>query len=114
MIMTEEEAKNKWCPMSRTPDNDGRVTNRAGTNGEITRDDYCIASACMMWRWETVQSGCTIDGKDDMTTLCVLDDPAYTAQDCNNLAAAGKTKDTCGYWQKEVKELGFCGLGGKP
>jgi hypothetical protein len=33
--MTEDEAKQKWCPM--------------------TRDEHhnrCIASGCMMWRWD--------------------------------------------------------------
>jgi hypothetical protein len=39
--MTEDEAKQKWCPMYRQPDNRGTFP--------IIK---CIASACMMWRWE--------------------------------------------------------------
>ena len=42
--MTEKEAKTKWCPMIRK-------------YGIIEREGKwikeCIASECMMWRWET-------------------------------------------------------------
>lgn len=49
--MTENEAKKKWCPMSRT----GMMfaTNRS-ENGCINGVDHCIASDCMMWKWETL------------------------------------------------------------
>lgn len=53
MILTEEEAKTKWCPEARA--NAGRTA--IGTT--LNRDDngapfvgcYCIGSACMAWRW---------------------------------------------------------------
>lgn len=41
--MTETEAKTKWCPMIRTY---GGVNNQ----GDITSDNKCIGSACMMFR----------------------------------------------------------------
>jgi hypothetical protein len=47
--MTEDEAKTKWCPMSRSWDEAGSA-NR-GRKGEIDVADCCIGSACMMWRW---------------------------------------------------------------
>jgi hypothetical protein len=37
-MMTEEEAKTKWCPFMRTPHALGPTANR------------CIASECMAWR----------------------------------------------------------------
>jgi hypothetical protein len=37
--MTEDEAKQKWCPMARGLENGGNY----GAS--------CIASACMMWQW---------------------------------------------------------------
>lgn len=44
MILTEDEAKTKWCPMGR------RWT--AGPSGAATTNvgACCIASGCMMWR----------------------------------------------------------------
>lgn len=33
-MYTEDEAKGKWCPYARCPD-----------------DNTCVGSDCMMWRW---------------------------------------------------------------
>jgi len=41
MLITQEEAKSKWCPMP-CPDN------------KPPGICPCIASECMMWRWETM------------------------------------------------------------
>jgi len=35
--MTEDQAHNKWCPLTKPG---------SGT-------DICIASECMMWRWQS-------------------------------------------------------------
>ncbi len=40
MILTEEEARTKWCPHDKTE----RYNNFAAHN-------RCIASDCMAWRW---------------------------------------------------------------
>lgn len=62
--MTEEEAKLKWCPMSRVaiPQRDVR-NNTVGHTVANRLDDYkfpfhsaCIGSNCMMWRWEKVEN----------------------------------------------------------
>lgn len=53
--MTEDQAKTKWCPMIRT----GMVAGMAVNHHVDTRPDgdgvyhntRCIASECMMWRW---------------------------------------------------------------
>jgi hypothetical protein len=53
--MTKDEAKTKWCPMARTVDDAvktvsvNRLPNWGGTPDP---DCVCIASACMMWRWD--------------------------------------------------------------
>ena len=51
--MTEEEAKTKWCPMSR----EIMWTDRHGNHFDqpvVTNiEGVCRASDCMMWRWET-------------------------------------------------------------
>ena len=69
--MTEDEAKTKWCPESRThtlydgADGTAPAHNRwysereqnSGTGiedmGEIDHEFRCIGSACMAWRWNT-------------------------------------------------------------
>lgn len=55
MIVTEEEAKTKWCPESRVADSaeDLAPSSNRIYNGEgkVDIDCRCIASACMAWRW---------------------------------------------------------------
>lgn len=62
--MTEDEAKQKWCPMARfhvTPD--GHVFHNmpvTDDNPSCAADDEsgkCIASDCMMWRISTKAGG---------------------------------------------------------
>ncbi len=48
MILTEEEAKTKWCPMARVSVDELPECNR-GDNDENPWYSRCIASACMMW-----------------------------------------------------------------
>lgn len=57
--MTEQEAKSKWCPMVRiiiTPANqtwgNKALTNRIEFVNSGGSESLCIASNCMMWRWE--------------------------------------------------------------
>jgi len=38
MLLTEEEAKTKWCP-------------HAGPNRFDRQTEYCEGSICMAWRW---------------------------------------------------------------
>lgn len=54
--MTEEEAKQKWCPMVRIPYtmDPGAFVHNRDADGYISASlaYKCIASDCMMWRWE--------------------------------------------------------------
>lgn len=66
--MTEEEAKQKWCPMMRyIIDEEGddvisnRCTNFKHEYGAATDSTTCIASDCMMWRWNKEQKPSVMD-----------------------------------------------------
>lgn len=53
MILTEEEAKTKWCPEARASNNGEQpiAINRVNRGPDV--DCLCIASACMAWRWQS-------------------------------------------------------------
>ena len=59
MILTEEEARTKWCPMARTmvvtPEYQGTGNRINHMNDEIIvtnpTECRCIASECAIWQW---------------------------------------------------------------
>jgi hypothetical protein len=90
-MMTEEEARGKWCPASRYSAHDEPSSNRwkqslpldepHATNPVPCR---CIASACMWWRW--------VQGEPDPT-----DDDPFRAET-----------------RRLPPSLGYCGAAGPP
>lgn len=89
--MTEEEARNKWCPFARvTIDAPGVDTawNRFPGN-ETPHGTLCIGSQCMAWRWASLHR-LTFSDVDP-------DDPVIVT----NI-------------DKKSKTDGYCGLAGKP
>ena len=64
MLLTEEQAREKWCPMARVEIDGGHLVNKLDKKW----DPLCIASDCMMWRWgEPV-----LDGKNARQGYCGL------------------------------------------
>lgn len=57
--MTEDEAKTKWCPMAIRPgfqqarNGIGGASFNRTREGQFTDSTHCIASDCMMWRWDS-------------------------------------------------------------
>ena len=74
--MTEEEAKTKWCP-------------QAGPSRFERRDERCIASSCMAWRWNEPWTSQTEEGHGGDIVIRLKRKP-------------GEPK------------LGYCGLAGAP
>ena len=65
--MTEEEAREKWCPMSSIRSNNGGGYNRLpDANQTMTpRNTLCITSDCMMWRWSVSPETAKNEGIDE-------------------------------------------------
>ena len=55
--MTEQEAREKWCPMGRVLDGDNMIGtyNRMEADGEGSGLSLCLASDCAMWVWDRVR-----------------------------------------------------------
>jgi hypothetical protein len=50
-MMTEDEAKTKWCPMARTSSAlEGCCSINRLYVSSVTTETRCIASDCMAWR----------------------------------------------------------------
>lgn len=77
MLLTEKDAKTKWCPFAvsvirRYEDSAATVNRRIGS-GKPDVDCLCLAADCMMWRavslmkdGETVKMGyCGLAGKPE-------------------------------------------------
>lgn len=60
MMLTEDEARKKWCPMARyvADSNDPNTANRWVRISTCC----CIASDCMAWRWEPWVNGSPANG----------------------------------------------------
>jgi hypothetical protein len=51
--MTEEEAKNKWCPMVRVLSDEGSMVIATVNRGSgLQAGVNCIGSKCMWWVWD--------------------------------------------------------------
>lgn len=54
MILTEEEAKTKWCPFAHSYEVHGPMDHPVSLNrnstGHPDKDCLCIGVACMAWR----------------------------------------------------------------
>ena len=60
MTYTEEQAKQKWCPMVRLGDYVESSSSGVSYNRTIEGNNYCncIASKCMMWKYDGDKGSC--------------------------------------------------------
>jgi len=78
MLLTEEQAREKWCPEARLTEisDTGALGTYAHNRIIVGRNDHtpvlsgclCIASRCMMWRWAEP----ILDGKNARQGYCGL------------------------------------------
>ena len=120
MIYTEEEAKERWCPMVRFHMGfQGFVyDNKPGNSQAHNYSCFCLASDCMMWAWA--------DGEPRMKCMIPqnLDSEEEPERPSEVPASwkwisASEASDGVPHWHEPQSEAnarrqGFCGLGGKP
>lgn len=103
MLITEQEAKTKWCPAARTA---GTVANHSEVaNRGLSDDDMnacgCVGSACMWWCWAGPEMGrVRVKGQSRLVPLEIL------------RADAVLEKDEALHYDLEPR-LGFCGVAGR-
>lgn len=118
MIMTEEEAKKKWCPFVRLTvgvieGKGGQLTPAFNRFGSVETgltenpvDCRCIASECMAWRWariEEVRPTATWDGpKFNEDTIPIHEHPLTSAKYVGTESG-----------RRVATPRGSCGLAGK-
>lgn len=107
-MLTEDEAKTRWCPFARYALNAGGV-NR--WKQSLPEDEphalnpvpwRCIASACMAWRTSWLYDDAPVGMKPS-------DDPSWVEHGTPRGQGGAVTHRRD--WKRPV---GFCGLAGKP
>lgn len=90
-MMTEEEAKTKWCQQTYNVD---PICNEYGSSIREAGPHPCCGSACMAWRWQ----------------------PQQWKFNAPHGGSCFENKDTDGYGRKGKAQprMGYCGLAGKP
>jgi|LakMenEpi03Aug12_release.lakeMendotaPanAssembly.Ray.scaffolds.fasta_scaffold742957_2 hypothetical protein len=73
--MTEEDAKQKWCPFTRAMAASVSTSPNRLVDGAPHRGSMCIASACMAWRWDTDAWTLAFDDKGPLTRRKDYDEP---------------------------------------
>lgn len=119
---TEKEAQTKWCPMVRVGNDNQSAENRNCRLAEVSDGpgkgavwNCCIASSCMMWRWENIPHRNSYicydqDAREEppRPELVPPDYEFYPADD-KRFAMWIETEESA-----MKRATGYCGLGGKP
>lgn len=113
--MTENEAKEKWCPLVRftEPGNYQTFQSNRAADG---RSSNCIASDCMMWVLDNPLR------ETKMTTFPLDGEPVPPAGEGWALTSAPIEHDVymgtpstrerrfCAHWERKIDGQGHCGL----
>lgn len=125
MLHTEDQAREKWCPLVRAGNEAGCNRNWVAGDGRL---DGCIGSACMAWRWGEAQGRtrppidrkfCILPPKDGRKWLLDDDGDGTTVDDyLSYLQGAAPTHSQWWYVPDpnpdDLPRRGYCGHFGKP
>jgi len=114
VIVTEEEAKTKWCPEARVfksagvPLSRSAAVNRWSDDAEQINKTNCLGSGCMAWRWFREATSDewekVVPHPDDMKRYFL----AGYEEDPNHRGAMRKKISNA------MPAFGYCGKAGKP
>lgn len=111
-MLTEAEAKQKWCPWALTPftSTSGAVgshnrlfTEKAIMPPMIPTPCLCIASGCMAWRWQQYQ---------DRETVNCPEKPA--GEGWEKIEPTSVNQETMMWRRYKGERKGYCGNAGAP
>lgn len=109
-MLTEKEAKDKWCPFTRVSDTDESQGpyNRFETESPWGLGVVCIGSACMAWR--VAQPEIRME-RNSESEKCMNREGLNRNQ---HVRVDPKASPSSGYDVLVLDARGFCGLAGKP
>lgn len=111
MIVSEKDAKTKWCPQARvaSPWNRDVPINRVAAIYNNEQDHppggtKCLGSGCMLWRW---------------LQPALQEMRRNPVEGWEHVVADPDDPEVGDYWLQPLEEaqarrLGYCGLAGKP
>lgn len=134
-MLTEKEARERWCPFSRLVAMDGDITHAGAPTGYNRPDSKtlgipssanCIGSLCMAWRWSQMEedvryfrstAGIRCEGGDDDETPLI--EPARPADVEDWMFWNGGEYEhlRIGWHESDdhfrARSRGYCGLAGR-
>ena len=123
-MLTEAEARRKWCPYARVSVSDRKEEGNHANNrwaDEPTKGANCLGSGCMAWRMVGVQKEMLLNFRDSPTVNMNRDVGTSghkyqggwmyekTGEDID-----GRLYDLLYRAKPDGKEVGYCGLAGRP
>lgn len=116
-MLTEAEAKTKWCPKALNATDTINTFNRY-ENGEAAHNCLCIASACMAWRWAERIPAPKFFKSSDVRATSEPPRPDHVPASYAFVPYDDVEGDAAGWAEPEesckARRLGYCGLAGQP
>lgn len=107
MLMTEDNAKTKWCPHAIASHQDPRAGFRDDDVDARFVNFPCIASRCMAWRWLS-------HNVTDGAFLAALAQRMKDTGEKGPIAIAYVQKHREEFGLPTAPTVGWCGLAGRP
>lgn len=106
MLLTKDDAAQKWCPLARS---------------EYDSACKCIADGCAVWRWTPItnpSNGARRFREADNPAAETEQEAGAKPKDCRGWEFCPCAEDPAGWVEPEAeadkRRLGYCGLAGKP